>query len=210
MQTVTRLSKRCVLLDQGRIKLDGPARQVANAYLNGDAGSSALREWPDATKAPGDDVVRVRAVRVRSEAGELAETVEIDQRVGIDIEYDVLKPGYIFHPHFGLRNEDGVLLFIAQDVDPAWRGVRRMPGRYASTGWIPGHFLSEGGMSVIAALMTLSPEEPRAVVPDAVMFRVVNARDANGAGDQTAASGVVRPRLKWTTAYTPAAEGQLA
>ena len=61
MQAVTRLVKRCILLEKGQIVMDGPAQQVAAAYLNTKTGISSLREWPVPDEAPGDPVVRLLA-----------------------------------------------------------------------------------------------------------------------------------------------------
>jgi len=214
MQAVTRLSSRCVLLDQGKVRLDGPPHRVASAYLSSGVGTTAVREWRDLSAAPGDDVVRLCAVRVRSEQGEPVDTVDIRDSVGIELEYEVLKSGYVFHPHFLLINEDGVWLFIAQDVDANWRRRRRPPGRYTSTGWIPGNFLAEGPISVSTTLMTLEPEQVHGRVQDAVMFRVVDCLPATDTarGDYPRPiGGVVRPLLKWTTSYqsSPEAAGVL-
>jgi lipopolysaccharide transport system ATP-binding protein len=206
MQAVTRLCQRCVLLDEGRVRLDGPSHRVASAYLSSGVGTTAVREWPDLSKAPGDSVVRLCAVRVRSEHGEPIDVVDIRRPVGIELEYEVLQPGYVFHPHFGLRNEDGIVLFVAQDVDPTWRRRRRPTGRYRSTGWIPGNLLPEGVMSVGLTLMTLEPETVHASVRDAVVFRVVDSLSASDTarGDYPRPiPGVMRPLLKWTTSQIP-------
>jgi lipopolysaccharide transport system ATP-binding protein len=202
MQAVTRLSTRCVLLERGELKLDGQPHRVAGAYLSAGLTTSAVREWSDASTAPGDDVARLRAVRVRSEDGDLIDVTDIRRGVGIELEYEVLAEGYIFHPHFLVRNEDGVVLFVAQDVDPTFRGRRRSPGRYISTGWIPGNLLAEGSLSVDAVIMTLEPEAPRLYARDAVVFRVVDPLDAKDTarGDYPRPiPGVMRPLLRWTT-----------
>jgi len=202
MQAVARLSTRGILLDTGRIAMEGPAHRVASAYLNSGIGTNAVREWHDLATAPGDSVVRLCAVRVRSHAGELVDAIDIRQAVGIEIEYEVLEPGHVFHPHFALYNEDGVTLFIAQDVDPEWRRRRRPAGRYASTGWIPGNLLAEGAVSVEVSLMTLEPEQPHMNVADTVLFRVVDplsARDTARGDYPRPIGGVMRPLLRWTT-----------
>jgi lipopolysaccharide transport system ATP-binding protein len=205
MQAVTRLSNRCVLLDKGRLVLDGPSSRVAGAYLSSGVGVTSAREWGDLADAPGDDVVRLRGVRVRSRDGELVDTIDIRRPVGIELDYEVLEPGHVFHPHFGLRNEDGVMLFVAQDVDETWRRRRRPPGRYCSTGWIPGNLLAEGAISVLAVIMTLEPERARAIVPDAVLFRIVDpltATDTARGDYPRPIPGVMRPLLTWTTECT--------
>jgi lipopolysaccharide transport system ATP-binding protein len=159
--------------------------------------------------APGDEAVRLCAVRVRSESGALIDAVDIRCPVGVELEYEVLQPGHVFHPHFGVRNEDGVMLFVAQDVDATWRRRPRPTGRYVSTGWIPGNLLAEGAFSVLAVLMTLEPEHARAIAHDAVLFRVVDplSEPDTARGDYPRPiPGVMRPLLRWSTQYTPASE----
>jgi lipopolysaccharide transport system ATP-binding protein len=213
MQAITRLCSRCILLEDGKVKLDGHSQRVASAYLTSGFGTSALREWTDLAKAPGDDVVRFCAVRVRDDNGEVEDNFDIRRPIAVELEYEVLEAGYVFHPHFGLFNEDGICLFIAQDVDPKWRGRGRPVGRYVSTGWIPGNSLQEGPMSVWANITTLDPEVFRAHVQDAVLFRVVDCLEAKDTarGDYPRPiPGVMRLMLRWETQYTPRAETALA
>jgi lipopolysaccharide transport system ATP-binding protein len=213
MQAVTRLSNRCVLLEDGRVRHEGLPHRVASAYLNSGVGTTAQREWLDPATAPGSEVGRLRAVRVRSERGELVDHVDIRRPVGIELEFEVLEPGHIFHPHFGVHNEDGLLLFMAQDVDPVWRRRPRPVGRYRSTGWIPGNLLAEGAFSVRAALITLEPEEQHAFVEDAVSFRVVDCLTAadTARGDYALpVPGVLRPLLRWTTQELYSEESPIA
>lgn len=206
MQAVTRLCPRCILLNEGRIKLDGPSAQVANAYLNSGGSTATTREWPDIATAPGDEVARFRAVRVRSGEGEVIESTDARQPVGIELEFEILTPGRKFLPHFALWNQDGTVLFVAVDVDPEWRGRRRPPGRYVSTGWIPGNMLAEGLIYVQAVLISLDPETVHAIVEEAVAFRVVDdmTATATARGDYpNPMPGVVRPLLEWTTFFVP-------
>ena len=119
---------------------------------------------------------------------------------------EVLEPGLVFLPHFLLRNEAGVDLFVSNDVDPEWRRRKRPPGRYISTGWIPGNLLVEGAVSVLAVISTLEPLTPHAIVLDAIQFRVVFPLGAvdSSRGDALGPSpGVLQPLLRWTTRYTP-------
>jgi lipopolysaccharide transport system ATP-binding protein len=206
MQAITRLCSRCVLLNEGRVKLDGTSSEVANAYLHSGVTTTAVREWPDLTSAPGDRVVKLCAVRVRSQSGEVTDVIDIREPVGIELEYEVLSPGYIFIPHFSLRNQEGMHLFVAVDVDETWRGQRRPAGRYISTGWIPSNLLAEGLMSVQAVVMSWDPEAPHVIVDDAVAFRVLddlNATDTARGDYSKAMPGLMRPKLHWTTQALP-------
>jgi lipopolysaccharide transport system ATP-binding protein len=202
MQAVTRLCSRCILLHEGRIKLDGSSVQVSNAYLNSGVTTTASREWPDISTAPGDEDTRLRAVRVRSAKGDVVDAIDIRETVGIELEYEIMEPGLKFLPHFAIRNQDGNVLFVAVDLDPEWRGRRRPPGRYVSTGWIPGNLLAEGSFYVQAVIMTLDPETVHALVDEAVAFRVVDdltSQDTARGDYNKPTPGLMRPRLEWKT-----------
>ncbi len=204
MQAITRLCTRCLLLEKGKVRMDGIPERVAAAYLGSGRNTNAVQEWDDPATAPGDELVRLRAVRVRTEQGEVSESFDIRDAVGIEIEYDVLQSGIPLHPHYGVTNENGVLLFVPQDVDPEWRGRPRPSGRYISTGWIPGNFLTEGAFSIWPSIMTLGPEAIRAEAPDAVLFRVVDnldAKDTSRGDYPRPIPGLVRPMLRWETRY---------
>jgi len=205
MPAVTRLCERAILLDEGRVLHDGPSHQVVGAYLSSGLGTTAAREWPDPAKAPASEAIRLRAVRVRNDAGAISEAVDIRRPVGIEMEYEVLKPDYKLMPHFVLYNQEGQLVFVAVDQDPAWRGRPRPTGRYASTGWIPGNLLAEGAMIVGVAMRTVEPQQLHFDVRDAVVFQVVDSIDGDSArGDWGGhMRGVVRPLLTWNTEFEP-------
>ncbi|MBX6362396.1 MAG: ATP-binding cassette domain-containing protein [Gemmatimonadetes bacterium] len=205
MPAIARLCTRAILLDGGRVVQDGPAAEVISTYLNSGLGTSAAREWPDPATAPSGEIVRLRAVRVRNDQGEVTETVDIRRPVRVEMEYDVLKGGYIVLPNMHFFNEEGIYAFGAQDLDPEWRGRRRPPGRYVSTVWIPGNLLSEGMLFVDANMNTLEPFIFQFQCRSAVAFHVVDSLDGDSSrGDWTGPMHcVVRPMFKWTTRYLP-------
>lgn len=206
MQAITRLCSRCIFLEEGQVRMDGAPLRVTNAYLKSATNLMAVREWSDLSQAPGDDVIRLCAIRAISESGEPSETFDIRHPIGIQLEYEVLTPGFIFLPHFLVTNEAGVEIFVANDVDYQWRGRRRPVGRYVSTGWIPGNLLVEGTMTVGTGLMTLEPQVLHGLMLDAIQFRVLfplGARDTARGDYRSASPGVVQPMLRWNTQYLP-------
>jgi len=212
MPAVTRLCGRTILLDEGRVQRDGPSHQVVGAYLVSNLGTMAAREWPDLSKAPGDDIVRLRAVRVRTEDGQITDAVDIRRPVGIEMEYEVLQSGYPILPHFTLHNDEGIRVFVSFDLDPAWRGRSRPPGRYVSTGWIPGNFLAEGTMFVGPAMITDHPRILHFYTREAVAFEVIDTLEGDSARGEFAGlmKGVVRPLLQWSTQFNPNGHGPAA
>src|ERR1041384_2165390 len=208
MPSITRLCPRTILLDQGRVIADGPSAQVVSTYLGSGLGTTAVREWPVLAQAPGNDIVRLCAVRVRNEAGEIADALAIRRPIGIEMEYEVLKAGAVLVPNLHFYNEEGVYVFVAHDCDPEWRRRPRPVGRYISTAWIPGNYLAEGALIVGAAVSTHDPVVVHFYERDAVAFHVIDSLDGDSARGDFAQPmpGVVRPLLPWQTRYIPRAE----
>jgi len=206
MPAITRLCERTILMDRGRLISDGPTTDVVSIYLQSGIGTVAAREWPNVERAPGNRIVRLRAVRVRSEDGQVTDAVDIRKPVQIEMEYDVLQPGHNLTPNFHLFNEDGINVFITADLDETWRGRPRPSGRYTSTAWIPGNFLAEGTLIVTTAVSTMNPVIVHFHERDVVAFQVVDTLEGDSARGDWAKHlpGVVRPLLQWKTQYTPA------
>ena len=205
MTSVTRLCPRVILLDCGKVLRDGPAHEVVSTYLSSGLGTTAERVWNDAITAPGNDIARLRAVRVRTEDGRVTDAVDIRLPVAIEMEFEVLQSGHRLAPNFHVFNESGVNVFITKDLDQEWQDRPRPAGVYTSTAWIPGNFLAEGTLLVGAALSTLDPVIVHFFEREAVAFHVIDSLDGDSARGNYAGRypGVVRPALRWTTEYTP-------
>src|SRR4029077_4068287 len=88
MPAVSNLCQRTILLNEGKIVQDGPSHEVVGRYLSEGFGGSAVREWPDPAKRPGNDIVRLSAVRVKLEDGRIANNVDIREPVAIEVEFE--------------------------------------------------------------------------------------------------------------------------
>ena len=208
MHAITRLCERTILLSEGRVAEDGPSPRAVAAYLRSGLRTTAAREWPDASNAPGGEVARLRAVRVRNAAGEITAAVDIRKPVDVEMEFEVLRPGYAMMPSFEFFNEKAISVFSAHDLDPSWRRRPRPAGRYVASMRIPGNLLAEGMMLVTAHLETLDPQVYQFIAPDAVAFQVTDSLDGDSARGDYAGQmdGVVRPMFEWHTTFAPAGD----
>lgn len=207
MPAISRLCSRAILIDGGTVTADGQSDEIIRAYLKKSSQSSAARQWTDSDNAPGNEITRLRAVRICNEDGQVEESIDIRKPVGLQIEFEVLQAGRVLAPNVHVYNEEGLIVFISNDLDPKWSGRPRPVGVYTSTAWIPGNFLSEGTLYVGAAVSTLDPVVVHFFVQHVVAFQVVDNHHVGSVrGDYRGAyPGVVRPALKWTTKYSPAA-----
>ena len=202
MPTIFRLCPRVILLDRGGVVADGPSTAVVGKYLSSGLGSSAERVWDDPEQAPGNDLVRLRAVRVLDEAGAVADEVDSRGRFAVEVEYDLLRVQDNIRPFANLHffNDEGVCLFVSgEHVNPRWNETECRLGRMRSTCWVPGDFLNEGRVIVTAAVSSLDPTEVHARENDAVAFMVVDKGQGGArAGFARDLPGAVRPLLEWS------------
>ena len=208
LQAITRLCKRVILLDQGKVLADGPAHEVVGKYMHVGASSRGFKEWTDLSTAPGDDIARLCAVRVKNVDGRIPDVIDIRQTFAIELEIEVLQPGWVLTPDIALFTDEGECLFEAFDLDPDWRRRPRPVGRYVSTAWIPGNFLAEGAHFVGVYCTSIETQRMMIRVDEVVGFRIVDSHDGDSArGDHTGEMwGVIRPMLKWTTKFVPRLE----
>ncbi len=218
MQAVARLCERVIFLSEGIIVNDGPpsgnvtegSGPASDNVVAGDNPNSRLRisserRWERLSEAPGNDIVRLRGVRVRSESGNVMDRADIQRPVGVEMEFDVLQPGHILVPNYHFVNQEGVFVFVALDHDPEWQRRPRPAGHYTSTAWIPGNFLSEGILRIGVAVSTLVPVHVHFFEEEVIGFEVIDFMEGDSArGDYVGPiGGFVRPLLSWTTKFQP-------
>jgi lipopolysaccharide transport system ATP-binding protein len=180
-----------------------------DSYLRSELATSASREWSLET-APGDEIVRLRAVRVRSADGKFAEGLDIRNRIAIDVVFDVLQGDCVLAPNIHLYDAEGLTVFVSIDQDEKWYRRPRPTGRYTSTAWIPGNFLSEGSFLLDAAVTTFIPLRVHLHERNVIGFQVIDSMDGDSArGDYGGHfPGVVRPILEWETAFQSCADNK--
>ena len=201
LPAITRLCKRAVLLESGRLVAEGQPQEVVNRYLSASWNAGAERAW-GGDDAPGGGVARLRRVRVADERGETAAAVDVRRPARIEVSYDVLEEGHALVPVVELYNEEGTEVFSTHDTGEAWRRRPRPRGRYTSAVTLPGNLLAEGTLIAHVSIMSHFPSTIlHARAANAVAFQVLDEPGGVSArGDYVGPMpGVVRPLLEWET-----------
>jgi lipopolysaccharide transport system ATP-binding protein len=201
MHTINQLCNRTIWLDEGTIVEDGDPSQVVAHYLKSTSWASSARiSWPDDESAPGDELVRLLAVRAIDEEGNTVETIDVREPIGIEIRYRVLREGPPVFAKIRVKDRRGDIAFNAMDIE-SQAHASSSPGVYAATAWIPRNLLNEGTTTVDVAVCTLRAPKvhQRAARYDAVLFTVFDPGDGDSARGRFTGqlSGVVRPLLEW-------------
>lgn len=202
MPAISRMCTRGILLHAGQVVKDGGVHEVIPMYLDV-GGGGAEYKW-EADKAPGTEIVKLRAIRVLDEHMDLCPVADIEHSVKISMEFEIHEAGHVLAPTFWLENEHGVNLFVALDQDPEWTHKQRPTGVYTSTATIPANLLSEGMFNLSVAMHEFEPRRLNHFkVEGMAMFQVVDKMEGSSARGQWIGDmpGAVRPKLEWHTVY---------
>lgn len=249
MDAVVRYCDRCIWLDQGRVRMDGPVEEVSAAYVeavmsvNASYRQAAAATLPPANPGPANPepanpepanpepanpgpaetatstvapeteetgsaaydsqpnafLVEARVINARGESRTL---LRVDETAGVEIVYDVARPG-LYVPGIQLICPEGMLAFVsARPVADPEEYRHAAPGRYRVRTWVPAHLLNIGTYSVTLSLFSpdVEPFKRHFKMERLLSFQTVEAE----AGVLTAKGclprplpGPLRPLLAW-------------
>lgn len=192
MSVVSRLCDTGIWMEGGKIASQGPMEDVVRQYLASSGAGDARYEVGDLQTAPGNDIIRLRGVRVRDHEGRLVSSVDARHPVFVEIEYSVLQRRPL-RTAIRLTSAEGAILFTSTDTDDEERhGSDRDPGVYVSRCEIPARLLKRG-----LYFLTVSSGIPKVKV-NFVMENLVSfsVDQADGILDDNR-KGVIAPALSW-------------
>ena len=200
MIAVQSLCQRALWLDRGELIENGATKMVVSNYLTSAVSGARLLEetWDDVENAPGNDIVRLHRIRVRSEDERSPEFLTMKSPFSIEVEYWSLLPGARLHIALHLYTEQDIIAFttgngsavIGNDSYTSaglFRGACHVPGDLLNAGW--------------HRFVVLIVRDSNSVIfrhESAVSFQILDLqeREVSSYGREP---GVVQPALKWTT-----------
>ncbi|MDR3567107.1 MAG: ABC transporter ATP-binding protein [Syntrophobacteraceae bacterium] len=151
LSAVSRLCRKAFWIDGGQLNLVGTAGEVVGAYLAHGRSHTGEARW-NYEEAPGDDRVRLRAVRIVDGDGETSHVLDNTHPFFVELEYDLLRDLSGFQIGFWLLTAEGTTVFVSGDrEDVEGAAGLRMRGRYTSRCKVPGFLLNSGEYSLSAA-----------------------------------------------------------
>ena len=205
LPVITNLCKRAILLEKGRMTACGPPADVVRQYLANVRSASGEVVWTSPDTAPGNEMVRLHAVRIIQSATEGATAdVDISKDISIQISYWNLVPDQQLYTALWLKDSNGTFVLATSNVkaisstDDPWYGTPQPVGLFESTCTIPGNFLNEGRYT-ISAIVGRVPQKTTILEESILTFDVhdTGAMREEYFGNWT--GPVIRPRLPWNT-----------
>jgi len=200
MVAVQSLCHRVIWLDQGNIIEHGTTTSVVNNYLTASVGDERLLEevWNNVETAPGNDVVRLRRVRVRPQDDHSSRSLTTKTPFLIEVEYWNLLQGARLHIALHLYTEQEIIAFTTGNgFEIAGQDSFNVAGLFRGTCYVPGNLLNTGRHRFVVLMV----RDGNSVIfrhESAVSFEILDleAREVSSYGREP---GVVKPLLKWTT-----------
>jgi lipopolysaccharide transport system ATP-binding protein len=196
-----------------------PTTAESLAHLHPDQDSETARDHPATASlqeperdvpAPGSDMARLLAVRVINRRKETTSALAIDEPVGIEVTYEILREGKNIQPALYFKTPADTYAFVAAFTDPEFMRRTTRAGRYVTIAWVPPQLLNTGVMYVSVALATPDPLERHCVADRVISFQVYERFDrlVDSARGLYAREfpGLVRPRLSWETHFSSGRE----
>jgi lipopolysaccharide transport system ATP-binding protein len=202
MVSLRNLCERGILLESGRIVMDGNIGEVINTYLKTGEEQAGEISWPSPELAPGNEHVRIKAVRIVSD-GNITKFVDISREFRIEIDYWNLEACRKIIMSVHLFNAMGVCILTSGNLPSAslnpdpWYDRPYPRGLFRTVCTIPANFLNDG-LHSISVYVNASINENLFLLKDILSF---NVQDTGEMRKEFMGKwiGAVRPRLDWQT-----------
>ena len=142
MAAMRALCSRAILMDAGRMMIDGDVSAVTKSYLKNEKSAPAMFTWED-QEAPSHGGFAFRRVSILNGLGESSATVSHDESFTVCIEYEMDSAAAGIRVGFLIQNSEGIDICGSNDVH-ASGSQSRGANRYVSRCRFPGYLLNEG------------------------------------------------------------------
>jgi lipopolysaccharide transport system ATP-binding protein len=197
MTAISRLCQRAIWLNQGALMADAATTVVIPQYVSSAGAHRGGLEWPNGIANAGVHELKFLSVAVLGEGGQSTADLDYLESFTIEIVYVVQDHLPFCRVGFQLNTLDGVTVFEIYDIDDNSHPGRRSPGKYIARCEIPGELLNAG--RYVLSLNAGIPNVKNLAFLDGILEITVHDRSSSIAAMNLIRSGVVRPRVRWTS-----------
>lgn len=202
MGSIVNLCPVTIWLDAGRIRAQGPSREVVTNYVSSSTYLGSEISWPDPESAPGNDLVRLRGVRIVSNDQSTSDIL-IDKEVRIEIDYWNFRDGAELYANIHLRDSMNDFVLASASLPSAsltqdcLSGKPLKAGLYRSVCLLPANFLNAIRYSIDVGV--IDSHFQWQVWEKSILSFLVHETGEMKREYMGNWVGVVRPRLGWET-----------
>ncbi|MEK7224765.1 MAG: Wzt carbohydrate-binding domain-containing protein, partial [Bacteroidota bacterium] len=147
----------------------------------------------------GNETVKLKTVRLRGQNGSYKDSFTADEKIGIEMQYEVLQAGHVLWAGYNVFNQDGINVFDTHSVSSPYYDQPHEKGNYSAIAWIPENMMNTGSYFISCAIFNHQQHVIHFHEKDISFFTVQDALTENTARGKSPGDlpGVVRPLLKW-------------
>jgi lipopolysaccharide transport system ATP-binding protein len=187
---VKRLCDRALWFENGSVRMDGPATEVASKYLS--TGLSTTSNWTNVLTGDRREAIEFIGARILSAEGKPVNMVNFDSPFSIQIEYELFQALRSLSVICQLTNASGEPIWTSWDTDSNdWMSRVREVGMYRSICRIPGNTLGPGTYCISVGSRA---ERARFAYHERILSFVVSEI---GYPLNPGRQGIIRPILEW-------------
>jgi len=143
MGSIKGLCPKAIWLNDGHIQNAGIASEIIGAYLRGNSDLVRAERLWQAGDAPGDQSIRLLAVRLCQPPGSLSNLIDITEPMEIEVEISIISKSIDVNITLEVTAQDGNTVLVTCDLF-AKNYQERSPGRWSSVCYLPAHTLNTG------------------------------------------------------------------
>ena len=194
MTAINSLCKKVIYLKNGMLVEEGETEKIIHKYASTETDLITENSWKHDKR--GDDVAKLLSARLIDRNKETMNVVFMHEDVGVEFEYEVLKPGYLPIPNIHMFNIKGEHVFASSETT---HERFKEPGHYKTVMWIPANLLNDGRYLIGLAASTMIPQKIHFYEQESLIFDVVEDMDRRNMEYRGGIPGVIRPNLNWQT-----------
>jgi lipopolysaccharide transport system ATP-binding protein len=195
MTAINSLCTKCVYLKNGEVKAIGETAKIVEQYISNENKNRSEISF-EKGKNPGDDVAILHSVKLIDENYSRINSASIDQKIGVEFIYAILKKGYSPIPNIHVFTSKNEYAFVsAEKFDEKLSET----GKHKAIAWIPKNLLNEGTYLIGVALSSMNPVKVHFHEREALLFDVIEDINKRNNEFNQKIPGVLRPQLNWDT-----------
>jgi lipopolysaccharide transport system ATP-binding protein len=201
MAAIRSLCDRAILIEEGKIRLDGKAHHAITTYLLSGTADSSYDQgqvlWTEPNvEPPGCEEFCLRGIQLKGPSGRVQSVFEADKEIQVEIYYEVRRPLRDARFYLHVLTQEGENAFSA--TDGKFREEIESPGLYRSTCIIPGGLMNRRLYTI--EMSCYIPSMNLFLLPRRPYLRFTVSGVGNQASYNTSDGvwpGVVCPQLEW-------------
>jgi lipopolysaccharide transport system ATP-binding protein len=194
MAAISKLCKKCILLDKGNIKKIGSTNNVLPSYLSDGQKTTGFIKF----KNPNERAAGIKELGVLNSKMKFSAIVEVNKDFYIWIKFFTKRKYEVLQIAIAILTSDGNTVFVTTNTDAENQKTIFYPNNYAFKVRIPDNFLNVGNYSINARIFTMDGNIRHSL--DSHFYALnFNVEETGSLGSKLndRRRGIVTPTLDW-------------